>query len=231
MADLSGAPGYHSREERAPWTLPAPVYVLVCASLGVLSTYAMLALWSAMATAEQPLLWWAGRALGFLAYIALGLSMLFGSMVASGGAGGMFSKKWVMDFHQEWTLAAVLATVLHVVVLVTHEQYVTPWATIIPFASTTLTGPVALGTVAAIGLAVVAVSSWLRSLIPYTAWRALHALSFGVMMLALAHGITAGTDSASPLAQWLYVATTAVLTLVMALRIGVAIAPRPRAAR
>ena len=216
---------------RAPWSLPTPVYVLVCASLGVLSTSAMLALWSAMATAEQPLLWWAGRALGILAYIALWLSMLFGALVSSGGAGGVFSKKWVMDFHHEFTLAAIIATALHVLVLVTHsESRVTPWAAVIPFASERLTGPIALGTIATIGLAVIAVSSWLRTRVPYAAWRALHALSFGVMALALAHGITAGTDSDAPAAWWLYVTTTAALTIVMVVRLGLALSPQRRTA-
>ena len=227
MAHLRGAPEYG----REPSSLPAPVYALICASLGVLSTYAMLALWSAMASAEQPLLWWAGRALGILAYVALWLSMLFGALVSSGGAGGVFSKKWVMDFHQEFTLAAVIATVLHVLVLVTHaESRVTPWAAVIPFASERLTVPIAAGTIATLGLAVIAVSSWLRARVPYAAWRALHALSFGVMALALAHGITAGTDSAAPIAWWLYVTTTAALTVVMVARVALVLSPQRRTA-
>ncbi|MFA7248018.1 MAG: ferric reductase-like transmembrane domain-containing protein [Dehalococcoidia bacterium] len=221
MAHLNGAP----QAGRGPWTLPVPVHVLVFASLGVLSTYAMLQLWSAMATAEQPLLWWAGRALGFLAYIALWLSMCFGALVSSGGAGGLVSKKWIMDFHQEWTLVAVVSTVLHIIVLVTHaESRVTPWAAIIPFVSATLTGPVALGTIAAIGLAVIVASSWIRTRVPYPAWRALHALSFGVMMLALAHSVASGTDTGIPAAGWLYVVTTASLAGVIVMRIGVALA-------
>lgn len=227
MAHLRGAPGLG----REPWALPAPVAVLVFASLGVLSTYASLELWSALASAEQPLLWWAGRALGFLAYIALWLSMIFGSLVSSGGAGGMFSRKWVMDFHQEWTLAAVIATALHVLVLVTHnESHVTAWATIIPFASSRLSGEIALGTIAFLGLVVIVVSSWMRKRVPYGAWRALHALSFGVMMLALTHGITVGSDSGLPLVGWLYVATTGALTAVMVTRVGLALTSKARPA-
>jgi sulfoxide reductase heme-binding subunit YedZ len=225
MARLSGAP----ETERDTSLLPLPVTMLLFASFGVLATYASMELWSAMATAEQPLLWWAGRALGFVAYFALWLSMIFGALVSSGG-GGMFSKKWVMDFHQEWTLAAVVATALHVFVLVSHsESRVTPWAAIIPFASSRLTGEIALGTIALIGLGVIALSSWLRTRIPYTAWRAIHALSFGVMLLALAHSIVTGTDSDSWVANWLYIGTTAALTAVMTMRIGVAFASMRRA--
>lgn len=228
MAHLSGAPGLAREPETRGWALPAPVYVLAFASVGLISTYALLNLWGAMATAEQPLLWWAGRALGFLAYIALWLSMLFGALVTSGGAGGLVSKRWSMVLHEEWSLAAVIATVLHIVVLVTHrESNISAWAAVIPFASETLTGPIALGTISTVGLGVIAVSSWMRTKIPYAAWRGIHALSFGVMLLALAHSIASGTDTGIPAVKWLYLLTTATLVGVIVTRIGLALsAPR-----
>ena len=226
MAHLNGAPGYDTE----PWAMPTPVHVLIFASLGVLTTLGALQLWSAMATAEQPLLWFAGRALGFLAYVALWLSMLFGSLVSSGGGGGVFSKKWVMDLHQEWTLAAVIATVLHIVVLVTHpDSHVSAWTAVVPFIAPKLGVEIGIGTISFLGLMIVTLSSWLRTYVPYGAWRSIHATSFGVMMLALAHSIAAGTDTGTWAASGLYVLTTASLTAVMVLRIGVALG-KPRAA-
>src|SRR5690606_15954172 len=113
-----------------------------------LATYGGLALLATASQADQPLLWWAGRAFGFLAFVALALSVIFGTLISARG-GGLLSSKWATDLHQQWTLAALVATAAHVVVLVLHaESGVTPWATIIPFASARLTGPVALGTVA-----------------------------------------------------------------------------------
>jgi len=204
--------------------LPAPLVALLFAVAGALGTFLLLQLWSAMALAEQPLLWWAGRALGFLAYVALWLSMVFGALVSSKGLGGRLSQKWVMDLHQEWTLAAVIATALHVVVLVTHaESGVTPWASIIPFASARLTGEIAMGTVAGLVLALIAVSTWARARIPYAAWRAIHALAFGAMLLAIVHSITAGTDSETLGAQLLYLGTSAVLSVVTAARVVLAV--------
>lgn len=225
MAHLNDAP----ETKRGILLLPLPVTMLLFASFGVLATYASMELWSAMANAKQPLLWWAGRALGFFAYFALWLSMVFGALVSSSGGGGMFSKKWVMDFHQEWTIAAFVATALHVFVLVSHnESRVTPWASIVPFASSRLTDEIALGTIAFIGLGVIAFSSWMRTRIPYTVWRAIHAMSFVVMLLALAHSIVTGTDSASWAANWLYIGSSAALTAVIAVRIGVAFASMRR---
>lgn len=210
--------------------LRALITVLLFGGAGALGTFALLQLWSAMAVAEQPLLWWAGRALGLLAYVALWLSMVFGTLVSSKGLGGRLSQKWVMDLHQEWTLAALVASALHVVVLVTHgESGVTPWASIIPFASTRLTGEIAMGTVAALVLSLIVVSSWARAYVPYGAWRAIHALAFGAMILAIVHSITAGTDSDTAWAQALYLGTSMLLGGVTALRVVIALMPGKRA--
>ena len=216
MARLTPAP--------ATSRLPAALIALLYGLAGALTTFLLLQLWSTMALAEQPLLWWAGRALGLLAYVALWLSMVFGTLVSSKGLGGRLSQKWVMDLHREWTLAAMIATVLHVVVLVTHaESGVTPWAAIIPFASDRLTGEIAMGTAAGLVLVLIAATSWARARIPYAAWRAIHALAFGAMILAIVHSITAGTDSATLGAQLLYLGTAMLLSVVTALRVVLAI--------
>lgn len=208
--------------------LPAPIQALVAAALGALATYAGLALLAAASRADQPLLWWAGRAFGFLAFVALALSVVFGTLVSARG-GGLISSKWATDLHQQWTLAAMIATVAHVAVLVLHaESGVTPWAALVPFASARLTGPIALGTVALLGLVLVTVSSWLRRAIPYTAWRAIHGLAFGVAVLALAHSVTAGTDTNTPAAAVLYVASTAAVLGAVSVRLLRALASRPR---
>lgn len=203
--------------------LPAPLQALLLAALGALSVSTLAQVWGEAGTADQPLLWWAGRAAGFLAYAALWLSMLCGLAVSSKGAGGLLPRKALMDLHQQWALSAVVATVVHVFTLVAHaESGVTPWAAVIPFTSARLTGPVALGTFALLGLAILAVSSWLRQRLSYATWRAVHAFAFGTMFLALAHGWTAGTDTPAPATRWLYIVTLGVLVGAVAMRIGLA---------
>ncbi|MGE3961977.1 MAG: ferric reductase-like transmembrane domain-containing protein [Dehalococcoidia bacterium] len=213
--------------------LGAPAQAVISAAAGVLAMGMGLQLWTTAAAADQPLIWWAGRAAGFVAYVALWLSMMFGLAVSSKGMGGVLPKKLMMDLHQQWTLSAVIATVVHVVTLVFHaESGVTPWAAIVPFASARLTGPVGIGTVALFGLFIVAGSSWLRTRIPYSAWRGIHALAFGTMILALWHGWTAGTDTSLEWARWLYVASAALLIGGLVTRVGLAAAaPRKQRAR
>lgn len=203
---------------------PVPIQILLLASMGAMAGVLLGEIWTVASTAQQPLIWWAGRASGLVAYAALWLSMLFGLAVSSKGAGGLLPKRLMMDLHQQWTLSALVATVVHVVTIVLHaESGVSAWAIIVPFASARLTGAVALGTVALVGLVTVSATSWLRRRIPYRVWRSIHALAFGTMLLALAHGVTAGTDTGSPVVGALYVLTIAVLTGAMVTRIGLAL--------
>ena len=205
--------------------LSAPAQALLSAAAGVLAVSMAMTLWTSAASADQPIIWWAGRAAGFVAYLALWLSMMFGMAVSSKGMGGLLSKKLVMDMHQQWTLSAVVATAVHVTTLVFHsESGVTPLAAVIPFASARLTGPVGIGTIALFGLLIVAVSSWLRTHIPYNAWRGIHALAFGTMILALVHGWTAGTDTSIEWARWLYAGSAGLLVGGLVMRIGIAVA-------
>ncbi len=207
-------------------SLTALAQSMIFAAFGATATALLLGLLRAMAASEQPLLWWASRASGFLAYVAMALSMLFGVLVSSKGVGDLLPRKTLIDLHQDWSLAAIIATVVHVVTIVAHpESGVTPWAAVVPFASRTLTGPVALGTVAVLGMAVISGSSWLRRRMSYTTWRAVHALSFGVMVLAFAHSVLSGTDTSMAPVRWLYIMSAAILVGATVTRVLIAIAP------
>jgi predicted ferric reductase len=175
-----------------------------------------------LTTTEQPVLWWAGRASGLVAYLALWLAMVFGTLVSAKST--LLDKKLTMELHRQWALTAVLATVAHVVTLVVHDESgLTPAAALVPFAAERLTGAVALGVVAIWGLLLIAVSSLLQRHLPYAAWRGIHALAFGTMLLAFAHGVTAGTDTAQPLVRALYALTAAVLAGATAGRVTSAV--------
>lgn len=171
---------------------------------------------------EQPVLWWAGRASGFVAYLAMWLSMVFGVLVSAKST--LLDKKLTMELHRQWSLAAVVATVVHVVVLVAHpDSGLSLLAGVVPFVADRLTGAVAIGVFSFWGLLLVIGSSLLQHRIPYTAWRAIHALSFGAMLLALVHGVAAGTDTSVPVVRGLYAVTTAVLVGAIAGRITSAV--------
>lgn len=187
--------------------------------------------WMLAGGTQVPTLWWASRAFGFVSYVALWLSMFTGVLLSTQRLPKQLDRKVLFELHQQWTLAAVIATALHVLAVVTHpEAGVGLAGALVPYASNELTGPVALGVLAFWGLGLVAVSSWLRSRISSTTWRLIHTVAFGAFLVALAHSVTAGSDSAALAVQWLYALTGSTLAGAIVLRVASALMGRSRAA-
>lgn len=191
---------------------PRTLRIFLLLAAGALAMRAAVPVAEALAGPGVPLVWWTARAFGLLAWIALWLSALFGVFMAGKGAGGLLDKAWVAELHGRWSVAALVATVVHVLAIVADPvSGVTPIAAIAPFTSATLTGPVALGTLALWGLALVAVSTALSRRLSRVAWRAIHASAFGTLLLGLVHGISAGTDTSAAPVRLLYLITTGLL--------------------
>jgi methionine sulfoxide reductase heme-binding subunit len=169
---------------------------------------------------ELPAMWWAVRAFGLLAYVAAWLSTLFGVLVAAPGSKSWLDRATALELHGRWSVATLVTTAVHVLLVVGDAHSgVTPLVLLSPLASAKLTGPIALGTFATWGLAVLALSTAAYRKLPRWGWRALHATAFGTFLLALAHGVVAGTDTQSPVVSGAYALTTAVLLVAMAYRI------------
>lgn len=178
-------------------------------------------LWSA-AGSEAPVLWWAARAFGFVSYVALWVAMLSGVLVGAKGVDAAIDRKVLLEMHQQWTLAGVFATAAHVFAVVTNPHAgIGLVGSLVPFASPSMTGAVGVGVVALWAFALVAISSWLRTRLPYSGWRALHTLAFGAFVLALVHSVASGTDFGA-LVQWLYVASGSLLAGAIVVRLLVA---------
>ena len=161
---------------------------------------------------DSPVMWWAGRALGMLAYTALWLSTLFGVFVGSRGAGGLLDRALLIELHSRWALMALGATALHtLVILVDPHSGVSALAAFVPMISEKLTGPVTLGTFALWGMLFLGLSTYFMDRIPKTVWRAIHATAFGTFALALAHGLWAGSETQVLGVQAYYAGTTSVL--------------------
>jgi predicted ferric reductase len=78
---------------------------------------------------------------------------------------------------------------------------------------------VAAGVVSAELLVALAVTNRFRKRLSYGFWRRAHYLNFAVWILALGHGIAAGTDSDQPWAVYLYAACGAAVAGLLAWRI------------
>jgi predicted ferric reductase len=73
--------------------------------------------------------------------------------------------------------------------------------------------------------ATLVVSTYLRSYIGQKMWRTIHFGGFAAWFMALAHGLSAGSDTDLVWIQYLYLVTAALVTLVLIFRI---IAPSNR---
>jgi sulfoxide reductase heme-binding subunit YedZ len=173
-----------------------------------------------------PLLWWTARSIGLVSYAALVLAVLFGVMVGARGAGGLVAPPVVRELHGRWALAAVVLALIHVLaVVVDPRSGVSPLAVVVPLASSVRTGPVALGTVALLGLLVVYGSTLMMKRLPLVVWRAVHASAFGVLLLGALHGVTAGADAAAPSVRALLLGSLAAVMGMVVLRVLVALRP------
>ncbi len=67
-------------------------------------------------------------------------------------------------------------------------------------------------------LALITISFYLKKVIGQAAWRGLHYTAFGTFVVALLHGVMAGTDRNHPLVFSTYIATGAIVALLIAIR-------------
>lgn len=178
--------------------------------------------------------WMIIRGSGVVAFAALSATTIWGLLVTTKLLGRLAKAKPLTWFHESLGIAALLATLVHIVVLSVHDYLDFTWLEIlVPGLSDWRPGAVALGVVALYGLAIVVGSFYVKKFIGQRAWRLIHFASLGVFLAALLHGTTAGTDTRTPLMIGLYVGSAFVVAALIAIRlttqgeVGAARARRP----
>ena len=161
---------------------------------------------------SSPVDWYAARAAGIAAYLVLTVVVTVG-LALSGRAP---TKRWprfaVEEVHRFGGLLVAFFVSIHVLTIAADSY--------LPFSLTQLVVPLAsryrplwtgLGIAAAELLLALALTNRYRRRLPHRFWRRAHYLNFAVWILALAHGIFAGTDSTTIWALALYVPATALV--------------------
>ena len=164
--------------------------------------------------------WYIIRGSGIVAFVLLSASLSWGLMVSSKVFGRAVKAKGLQWLHESLGLAALLATVIHMVALAMDEFVDFTWADVlIPGSSSWEPLAVSLGVVAFWMLAIVSLSFYVKRWIGQGAWRTIHHLSFGLFAAATLHGVMAGTDASHPAVVALFVGCTAIVLLLMAIRL------------
>ena len=113
-----------------------------------------------------------------------------GLLVSSKLLGRLVKAKPLTWFHESLGIAALLATVVHLVVLSMHEYLEFTWDEIlIPGVSDWRRGAVTFGVVSLYGLTIVVGSFYIKKHIGQKTWRLIHFSSLGVFLASLIHGV------------------------------------------
>ena len=152
--------------------------------------------------------WYLTRTAGIVAYMLLFFSVTLGLMMTTGLFDRIVARFRVYDVHRFLSLLTLGVTLFHVFIVLPDEYigFSVP-ELLIPFASPYEPLFMALGVVSLYVMIIAIGAFYLRPLVSYPVWRLLHYTTFGVFVLALVHGLGAGTDSDAGWMLWLYTLT------------------------
>ena len=164
--------------------------------------------------------WYAARAGGLLAYLLLSASVCVGLLLSGKARLPQWPRFALEDVHRFLgILAGVFIGIHGGALLLDSFVPVSLSQLLVPGASSYRPLAVGLGVVAAELLVALAISNHYRKRIPHRTWRRLHVLNFAVWALALAHGLTAGTDATTTWALLLYVGSAWLVLALLANRL------------
>jgi len=167
------------------------------------------------------------RAAGIGAYVALWMSVAWGLVATTGIVKRRISKPAANAFHAFVATVGLTLLAVHIVLLVI-DAYM-PFAVLdvlIPMRSTFRPLALTAGVVSMYAVVIIMVSSWSRSKMSTRLWRSIHLLAVPAFVLALLHGVFAGTDTQRPWMVALY-GTTGILTFFLVIVRGLTADYRP----
>ena len=164
--------------------------------------------------------WYSARAGGVIAYLLLWMATMWGVMMSSKMVKGMLDATLVYGMHEFLPTLAMVFAALHAIVLM-GDAYIgfSLVNLLVPFTATYRPMWTGLGSVALyLSIALIA-SFYLKNLVSRKVWRAFHFVTYLAFVLAMVHGIMAGTDTSNPVVRWMYILTGASLLFATLYRI------------
>lgn len=185
--------------------------LLTAVAVGAIAGAAVLPQWApalsdTLLGAAPKAYWYLSRASAIVAFVLLWLSIVLGLSLTNRTARIWPGGPVVFDLHQHASLLGLAAALFHGLILMGDRYIAYSLATVLtPFASVDYRPFwVGLGQIGFYLLALVGLSFYVRRWMGTRLWRVVHYLSFGVFILALAHGIMSGSDTSAPAVALLY---------------------------
>jgi predicted ferric reductase len=169
---------------------------------------------------NNQLWWYIARSGGIVAWALLAASVLWGLALSTRVLRGRPRPNWILDLHRFLGGLALIFTGVHVLSLVL-DSYVHFGVTeiLVPFASDWHPAAVAWGVISLYLLLAVELTSLLRKRISKRLWRSTHYASFPLFLFSTVHALSAGTDRAIVLLRAAVVVATAVVSLMVFIRL------------
>jgi predicted ferric reductase len=164
---------------------------------------------------SENVVWYIVRSSGFIAYLLLWLSTAWGLAIPSKIADRFLHGSYTFEFHQFISLLSLGFLGLHMLVLLV-DLYLpyNVFQILVPFLSPYRPLWVGVGVIAFYLTALVTVTYYLRARIGMKAFRYIHYTSLIGYVGATAHSFFSGTDSALPMAQFMYAGTFLVVVFL-----------------
>jgi predicted ferric reductase len=216
--------GLNPRTALVRWGFPAIAIGII---LGGTLPSALDGISTVLAVNPDSLPWLLERLFGFIAYIALVMSVVYGLLLSTKVLDAIAHRPVSFALHQDLAAFGLGLAAIHGVLLGLDKS--------VPFSLAEILVPgmaphaplgVAAGQVALYLMAIVTISFYVRRQIGQRAWRTLHYVTFLAFAGATAHGIAAGSDAGSMWVQWLYLGSMALVAFLVTYRIGIALVER-----
>ena len=199
--------------------------VVVGAVVGTTAPTAILRVFNVATVQPGLLAWYAVRAMGFLAYLVLAASILYGLLLSTKILDAIAHRPVSFALHKDLAIVGLIMATLHGAILIFDQSFnFTPTSLLIPFASPYAPITVGIGQLTFYSCAVVTGSFYVRRHIGQKVWRQIHYITFLAFVGASFHGIMSGSDSGSWWAFWIYLVPIAAAVFLVTYRIVVGIA-------
>jgi len=157
---------------------------------------------------SQHMYWYMGRSSGFVAYWLLFASVALGLAVSSRVFDGVLGRPWVFEVHKFLSVFVLFMMLFHGLIMLPDPYSKFRIAELlVPFHSHYKDRPMALGIMTLYASTLITMSFYMKGVINQQWWRAIHYLTFGLFVMAMAHGLWIGTDTKRSPVYWSYLAS------------------------
>jgi DMSO/TMAO reductase YedYZ heme-binding membrane subunit len=168
---------------------------------------------------SQPLWWYTARASGLVAWVLVTAAVVWGLLLSMHRVPRP-RPAWMLDLHRFLGGATLVLLGVHLTALASDSFVGFGWGDLfVPFASHWRPDAVAWGVVALYLVLVVELTSLMMRHLGRGLWHAIHLLSLVVFVAVTLHALFAGSDAHEPVLRVFAIAASALVAILLALRV------------